>query len=148
VARPNVVAPLVDRPVSDWNRLRIRAGLSIRELELKCGINRGTLSMIDSGRLHPTAAQSAKILEALRPDHPGAQLAPALATMARDELELTYGGLGHISLVEGLATAARYDNPERCPECGIGDAEYGVHARGCPSGFATIAATDPAELER
>lgn len=28
--------------------------------------------------------------------------------------------------------------PEACPECGIGDAEYGLHRSGCPSGFATM----------
>ena len=26
---------------------------------------------------------------------------------------------------------------EPCPECGIGDAEYGLHERGCPSGYPT-----------
>jgi hypothetical protein len=35
--------------------------------------------------------------------------------------------------------------PEMCPECGTGDAEYGVHESGCPSGYPTI---DDTERER
>ena len=26
------------------------------------------------------------------------------------------------------------DEPSSCPECGIGDAEYGLHEPNCPSG--------------
>ncbi len=35
-----------------------------------------------------------------------------------------------------------FDTPEACPECGTGDAEYGVHESGCPSGYPTIDDTD------
>ena len=34
------------------------------------------------------------------------------------------------------------DEPIQCPECGIGDAEYGVHESGCPSGYPTVDDTD------
>ena len=35
----------------------------------------------------------------------------------------------------GLASpASSYDEPTPCPECGIGDAEYGLHEADCPSG--------------
>ena len=38
----------------------------------------------------------------------------------------------------GLASpASPYDDPTPCPECGIGDAEYGVHEVDCPSGYPT-----------
>ena len=44
----------------------------------------------------------------------------------------------------GLASPpSPYDDPTPCPECGIEDAEYGVHERGCPSGYPTLDATDP-----
>ncbi len=35
-----------------------------------------------------------------------------------------------------------FDKPEACPECGTGDAEYGIHESGCPSGYPTIDDTD------
>ena len=38
-----------------------------------------------------------------------------------------------------------YTDPTPCPECGVGDAEYGVHERGCPSGYPTLDDTDRME---
>ena len=46
-------------------QLRKSAGLSLRELERRTGINRGRLSIIERG-VTQTAEESAKILEALR----------------------------------------------------------------------------------
>lgn len=31
-----------------------------------------------------------------------------------------------------------YDDPTPCPECGVDDAEYGLHEAGCPSGYPTF----------
>lgn len=58
-------------PRSDWRALRLRAGLSLRSLEERTGINRGTLSSIELGRTIPRPAECAAILRALRPAHPG-----------------------------------------------------------------------------
>ena len=33
------------------------------------------------------------------------------------------------------------DEPYQCPECGVADAAYSVHERGCPSGYPTLEAT-------
>ena len=44
----------------------------------------------------------------------------------------------------GLASPpSPYDDPTPCAECGTEDAEYGVHERGCPSGYPTLDDTDP-----
>ncbi len=62
--------PLQER-ASDWNRLRLRAGLSIRILSDRSGVNRYHVSLIDQGRLVPSPDESAAILAVLRPEHPG-----------------------------------------------------------------------------
>lgn len=46
----------------EWSNLRARLGWSIREMEAKTGINRGTLSMIENGRIAPKLAQARRIL--------------------------------------------------------------------------------------
>lgn len=61
---------LREHTYSDWSRLRVRAGYSLRRLEAETGIQRGTLSLIDRG-LPPTVEQSIRLLRVLRPEHPG-----------------------------------------------------------------------------
>ncbi len=48
-------------------QLRLAAGLTIRELERRTGINRGRLSIIERG-VTPTPAEAQQILAALRQD--------------------------------------------------------------------------------
>jgi transcriptional regulator with XRE-family HTH domain len=62
--------PLVIHARSDWSRLRVEAGSSLRRLEVATGISRATLSHIDRG-LPPTVEQSIRLLRVLRPEHPG-----------------------------------------------------------------------------
>jgi transcriptional regulator with XRE-family HTH domain len=45
--------------------MRIAAGLTIREMERRTGINRGRLSIIERG-VTPTDAEAAQLLNALR----------------------------------------------------------------------------------
>lgn len=54
------------RAPTTWTGLRAERGLSLRQLEARTGINRGTLSLIEAGRLIPTPDQAAAILEVLR----------------------------------------------------------------------------------
>ena len=62
--------PLIVHARSDWSRLRVSAGYSLRRLERETGISRSTLSAIDNG-LPPSVEQSVRILRVLRPEHPG-----------------------------------------------------------------------------
>jgi len=48
----------------EWSNLRAHVGWSIRDMEAATGINRGTLSMIENGRLAPTLRQARTILDA------------------------------------------------------------------------------------
>jgi transcriptional regulator with XRE-family HTH domain len=48
-----------------YRQLRLDAGLSIRELEIRTGINRGRLSVIERG-VTPTEAEAQAIRLALR----------------------------------------------------------------------------------
>ena len=54
-----------DAPLTPLRQIRIAAGLSLRELEIRTGINRGRLSIIERG-VAPTDDESAKILAALQ----------------------------------------------------------------------------------
>jgi predicted transcriptional regulator len=72
MARRKTLPPLVERPQSGWNALRLMVGISLRELERQTGIGRGTLSGIESGRINPSSVETALILKVLRPKHPGA----------------------------------------------------------------------------
>lgn len=49
---------------SPWRRARIEAGVSLRGLESRTGINRGRLSVIERG-VPPSPEEAAKILAAL-----------------------------------------------------------------------------------
>ena len=51
--------------VNPWAEARRAAGLSLRELEQRSGVNRGLLSLLERGRLIPTPDQAAVILRAL-----------------------------------------------------------------------------------
>ena len=53
--------------VTPWRKARIEAGVSLRGLESRTGINRGRLSMIERG-LQPSPEEAAKIIAALRPE--------------------------------------------------------------------------------
>lgn len=48
----------------EWSNLRAQIGYSIRDLQAATGINRGTLSLIESGRLSPTLEQARRIIDA------------------------------------------------------------------------------------
>lgn len=50
---------------SPWRTARIEAGVSLRGLESRTGINRGRLSVIERG-VPPTPEEARKILDALR----------------------------------------------------------------------------------
>jgi len=54
-------------PQTEWTlrQLRVRAGLSIRDLERACGVSRGALSMIERGQLVATVAQADAVAVAL-----------------------------------------------------------------------------------
>jgi len=56
-------------PETPIRRLRVAAGLTIRELERRTGINRGRLSIIERG-VTPTDDEAHRILEALRAESP------------------------------------------------------------------------------
>jgi transcriptional regulator with XRE-family HTH domain len=52
-------------PQSPLRQVRLAAGLTIRELERRTGINRGRLSIIERG-VPPTEDEARRIAEALR----------------------------------------------------------------------------------
>lgn len=60
---------MADAPQTTLRQIRIAAGLSIRDLERRTGINRGRLSIIERG-VTPTADESARIVAALRGEQP------------------------------------------------------------------------------
>ena len=52
-------------PQTPLRQVRLAAGLTIRELERRTGINRGRLSIIERG-VPPTEDEARRIMEALR----------------------------------------------------------------------------------
>lgn len=56
---------MADAPQTPIRQLRLAAGLTIREMERRTGINRGRLSIIERG-VAPTDDEATKILTALR----------------------------------------------------------------------------------
>ncbi len=56
--------PLQER-AGEWNRLRVAAGLSIRDLAQASGLSRYTVSLIDQGRLIPSPQEAAAVLAAI-----------------------------------------------------------------------------------
>ncbi len=56
---------MTDTAHTALRQIRLAAGLTIRELERRTGINRGRLSIIERG-VAPTAGESEKILAALQ----------------------------------------------------------------------------------
>ena len=56
---------MADAPHTPLRQIRLAAGLSLREVERRTGINRGRLSIIERG-VSPTDEESQRILEALR----------------------------------------------------------------------------------
>lgn len=53
-----------DRPTTTWRKQRTAAGLSLREVARRSGLNRGTISRIERG-WPATSAQAAALLRAL-----------------------------------------------------------------------------------
>jgi transcriptional regulator with XRE-family HTH domain len=49
-----------------WGPERVRLGISLNELSRRVGINKGTLSYIEGGRMVPTAAEYQRVMAALR----------------------------------------------------------------------------------
>ena len=49
-----------------WGPQRVRLGISLAELSKRVGINKGTLSYLESGRMVPTAAEYERVLAVLR----------------------------------------------------------------------------------
>lgn len=49
-----------------WGSERVRLGISMRELSRRTGINRGTLSYLESGRMVPTADEWQRVVAVLR----------------------------------------------------------------------------------
>lgn len=56
---------MTETPKYPLRQMRIAAGLTIREMERRTGINRGRLSIIERG-VTPTDAEAAQLLNALR----------------------------------------------------------------------------------
>jgi transcriptional regulator with XRE-family HTH domain len=56
---------MADAPQTPLRQIRLAAGLSLREVERRTGINRGRLSIIERG-VSPTDEESQRILAALR----------------------------------------------------------------------------------
>ena len=54
-----------EAPQTPLRQIRLAAGLSIKEVERRTGINRGRLSIIERG-VPPTTEEAARILAALR----------------------------------------------------------------------------------
>lgn len=48
-----------------WGTRRIRAGVSIRQLAIESGVDRGLISLMESGRLIPTGEQYERVVNAL-----------------------------------------------------------------------------------
>jgi transcriptional regulator with XRE-family HTH domain len=66
-------------PLSGMRSLRLAAGLSIRELERRTGINRGRLSIIERGVV-PTDEEARLILAALTNHKGSSEWTPATTT--------------------------------------------------------------------
>ena len=49
-----------------WGPERVRLGISLNELSRRVGINKGTLSYIEGGRMVPTAAEYQRVMAVLR----------------------------------------------------------------------------------
>ena len=57
---------MAEAPKTPLRQIRLAAGLSLREVERRTGINRGRLSIIERG-VPPTIEESLLILSALQP---------------------------------------------------------------------------------
>jgi predicted transcriptional regulator len=49
-----------------WGPERVRLGISLKELARRTGINSGTLSHLESGRMNPTGAEFERVMAVLR----------------------------------------------------------------------------------
>lgn len=50
-----------------WGPERVRQGMSLAELSRRSGINKGVLSMIEHGRMVPSATEYEAVMAVLRP---------------------------------------------------------------------------------
>jgi len=65
MARRNTPPPLRTKGFA-WGPQRVALGISLNELSARVGINKGTLSYIESGRMVPTAAEYQRVMATLR----------------------------------------------------------------------------------
>lgn len=65
MARRHTLPPLRTKGFA-WGNERVRAGLSLGELSRRVGINKGTLSYIESGRMVPTGEEFERVMAVLR----------------------------------------------------------------------------------
>jgi len=65
MARRNTQPPLRSRGFA-WGPQRVRLGISLSELSQRVGINKGTLSYIEGGRMVPTADEYERVMSTLR----------------------------------------------------------------------------------
>lgn len=49
-----------------WGPQRVALGISLNELSRRVGINKGTLSLIENGRMVPTGAEFQRVMAVLR----------------------------------------------------------------------------------
>ena len=52
------------RPLTDWAQLRLAANLSLSQAAARSGVNGAYISMIETGRMVPSAAEARRILAA------------------------------------------------------------------------------------
>ncbi len=65
MARRSTPQPLRTRGFA-WGPERVRLGLSMKELARRVGINHGTLSHIEGGRMVPTGDEWSRVMAVLR----------------------------------------------------------------------------------
>jgi len=65
MARRNTLPPLRTKGFN-WGPQRVRLGISLGKLSGLVGINKGTLSHLESGRMNPTADEYERVSTVLR----------------------------------------------------------------------------------
>jgi transcriptional regulator with XRE-family HTH domain len=64
----HAMSTTLERTAAHFQRLRQRAGLSVRELQERSGVDRGVISRLESAQRLPTAATLVRLAEALEAD--------------------------------------------------------------------------------
>ena len=65
VGRCNLSTVALKREDRDWRQLRLSTGLTLTELASRAALNKGTVSAIETRRMHPTPSEAAAILRVL-----------------------------------------------------------------------------------